>query len=111
MTDMRLQLPWRLDRQSSRALADGEHDNPFSVLGPHDVEEGRVIRAFLPGATKVEVLRQDGSVLAPLEASAEAGLFENLVRERVPYRLRIAWPDAIQETERFLRLRFTSWRT
>ncbi len=99
MTDMRLQLPWRLDRQSSRALADGEHDNPFSVLGPHDVEEGRVIRAFLPGATKVEVLRQDGSVLAPLEASAEAGLFENLVRERVPYRLRIAWPDAIQETE------------
>ncbi len=99
MTDMRLQLPWRLDRQSSRALADGEHDNPFSVLGPHDVEEGRVIRAFLTGATKVEVLRQDGSVLAPLEASAEAGLFENLVRERVPYRLRIAWPDAIQETE------------
>jgi 1,4-alpha-glucan branching enzyme len=99
VADTDLQLSWRLDRQSARALANGTHDNPFAVLGPHDVEGGRIIRAFLPGALKAEVLRGDGSTLAPLEAAAESGLFENLVRERVPYRLRITWPNAVQESE------------
>ena len=99
MADTDLQLSWRLDRQSARALANGTHDNPFAVLGPHDVEGGRIIRAFLPGALKAEVLRGDGSTLAPLEAAAESGLFENLVCERVPYRLRITWPNAVQESE------------
>jgi 1,4-alpha-glucan branching enzyme len=99
VADTDLQLSWHLDRLSARALANGTHDNPFAVLGPHDVEGGRIIRAFLPGALKAEVLRGDGSTLAPLEAAAESGLFENLVCERVPYRLRITWPDAVQETE------------
>ena len=99
MADTDLQLSWHLDRLSARALANGTHDNPFAVLGPHDVEGGRIIRAFLPGALKAEVLRGDGSTLAPLEAAAESGLFENLLCERVPYRLRITWPNAVQETE------------
>jgi len=99
VADTDLQLSWHLDRLSARALANGTHDNPFAVLGPHDVEGGRIIRAFLPGALKAEVLRGDGSTLAPLEAAAESGLFENLLCERVPYRLRITWPDAVQETE------------
>jgi len=99
VADTDLQLSWHLDRLSARALANGTHDNPFAVLGPHDVEGGRIIRAFLPGALKAEVLRGDGSTLAPLEAAAESGLFENLVCERVPYRLRITWPNAVQETE------------
>ena len=33
------------------------------------------------------------------EPGREAGLFEGFVCDRVPYRLRIAWPDAVQETE------------
>jgi 1,4-alpha-glucan branching enzyme len=99
VADTDLQLSWHLDRLSARALANGTHDNPFAVLGPHDVEGGRIIRAFLPGALKAEVLRGDGSTLAPLEAAAESGLFENLLCERVPYRLRITWPNAVQETE------------
>ena len=99
MVDTGLQLSWRLDEQSAGALSRGAHDNPFDVLGPHDVEGGRIIRAFLPGALKVEALRDDGSLLAPLVPAAEYGLFEALVPERVPYRLRIAWPNAVQETE------------
>ena len=51
-----------------RALAHGLHLNPFGVLGPHYSPEGRVIRAFLPGATKVEVLRR--SDRAPLGSSS-----------------------------------------
>ena len=70
------------------------------MLGPHDTSDGRIIRAFLPGATKVEVLRRtDGALLSTLEQGTESGLFENLIHERTPYRLRIFWPDAVQETE------------
>ncbi len=31
--------------------------------------------------------------------SGNAGLFENFIRERAPYRLRIFWPQGVQETE------------
>jgi 1,4-alpha-glucan branching enzyme len=100
MAEARLEPAWRLDQQSARALALGTHDNPFAALGPHDTRDGRIIRAFLPGATKVDVVRRsNGAVLATLEATGEPGLFEGLVDERAPYRLRIAWPGAVQETE------------
>jgi 1,4-alpha-glucan branching enzyme len=100
MADSYLQSSWRLDEQSARAVAFGSHHDPFAVLGPHDAEGGHVIRAFLPGARRVDVLRQsDGGVLGSLEPAAEAGLFEGFTRERVPYRFRIFWPDAVQETE------------
>jgi 1,4-alpha-glucan branching enzyme len=99
MSNLR-ERPWQLDAQSAALLAEAVHGNPFSILGSHDTPQGRVIRSFLPGALKVEVLRRsDGAVLSTLEAASEAGLFENLVPERVPYRLRIQWPDAVQETE------------
>jgi 1,4-alpha-glucan branching enzyme len=100
MADVRLKRSWQLDPESVRALAHGAHDNPFSVLGPHDTLEGRVIRAFLPGATKVEVVRcSDGVVVTVLEARGEHGLFESLINDRTPYRLRIFWSDAVQDTE------------
>jgi 1,4-alpha-glucan branching enzyme len=100
MADVRLSDSWQLDPESARALADGSHDNPFAALGPHDTQHGRVIRAFLPGATKVEALRRsNGEVLTVLRPGSENGLFENLIRHGEPYRLRIFWPDAVQETE------------
>ncbi|MGH6673693.1 MAG: 1,4-alpha-glucan branching protein GlgB [Xanthobacteraceae bacterium] len=99
MAEARLKASWQLDAAAARALAHAAHGDPFSVLGPHDIEDGRLIRAFLPGAAQVEVLRRDGSLLAPLEPGEEYGLFENVVPERAPYRLRIAWPHAVQETE------------
>jgi 1,4-alpha-glucan branching enzyme len=100
MADVRLRYSWQLDAESAWALAHAAHNNPFAVLGPHDTPDGRVIRALLPGATKVEVLRHsDGAVLAPLEWRPEYGLFESLIQDRGLYRLRIFWPDAVQETE------------
>ncbi len=48
-----------------RALVEGRLATPFSVLGIHPLaaasEPGRVIRAFLPWAERVEVLRGDGT--------------------------------------------------
>jgi 1,4-alpha-glucan branching enzyme len=98
MADAHLRASWRLDEHSARAIALGSHHDPFAVLGPHDSPDGRVVRAFLPGALKVDALRQsDGVLLGALEPGAEAGLFEGLVQE--PYRLRIFWQNAVQETE------------
>jgi 1,4-alpha-glucan branching enzyme len=100
MADAGLDHSWRLDPQSADALARGVHNSPFAVLGPHDTPDGRVIRAFLPGAAKVEVLRRsDGAALAELKPARQSGLFENVVADPSPYRLRIHWPDAVQETE------------
>jgi 1,4-alpha-glucan branching enzyme len=99
MAEVQVGRPWQLDAETARALVRGAQIDPFATLGPHDSGDVRIIRAFLPGALKVEVLRLDGSVLAPLERGEQPGLFENNVREKVPYRLRIVWPDAVQETE------------
>jgi len=100
MADVQLRHSWQLDAESARALAHAAHDNPFAVLGPHDTPDGRVVRALLPGAAKVEILRRsDGAVLARLESRAEYGLFESLIQDRGLYRLRIFWPDAVEETE------------
>ncbi len=82
------------------ALMHGQHGDPFSILGPHAVGGGRAIRAFLPGATRVEVVaREDGSRLGTLDRVHPAGLFAGLVQASGPYRLRIRWPEAVQETD------------
>ncbi len=100
MADVAVDGAWRIDHQSAEALARGMHGDPFAVLGPHDITQGRIIRAFLPGAIEVDVLRRsDGAALAPLRRVTDEGLFEGLVQDRSPYRLRIVWPDAVQETE------------
>jgi 1,4-alpha-glucan branching enzyme len=100
MNDVTLRADWQLDAAAARALALGAHSNPFAVLGPHQTPDGRVIRAFLPGAVKVDVLDRAGSALiASLEPGGESGLFENLVPGQAPYLLQIVWPTATQETE------------
>jgi 1,4-alpha-glucan branching enzyme len=100
MTDVASDATWHVDPGIAEALARGVHADAFAVLGPHETPEGRVIRAFLPGALEVDVLRQgDGEPLAPLKRATDAGLFEGLVPERSAYRFRITWPHAVQETE------------
>jgi len=88
------------DRAEIEALAQARHGDPFRVLGPHDGPSGRTIRAFLPGAKAVEVLRRsDGAVIGELHEGRSPGLFEGAVGAPVPYLLRIVWPGAVQETE------------
>jgi 1,4-alpha-glucan branching enzyme len=46
--------------QDIDALVRAEHRDPFAILGPHgDGAGGQFIRAYLPGALKVEVLDKD----------------------------------------------------
>jgi 1,4-alpha-glucan branching enzyme len=89
-----------LDRDTIAALAHATHGDPFAVLGPHDSPNGRIVRAFVPGASEVEVLaRSDRAMLGRLENREGSGLFEGLVRSADPYLLRVAWPGGVQETE------------
>src|SRR5262249_33937574 len=89
-----------LSGDAVQALVDGRHGDPFSILGPHESLVARVVRVFTPGARKVEaVAGGDGSCLVALDFAPPAGLFAGPVDGSRSYRLRIHWPDAIQEVE------------
>lgn len=89
-----------LDPDTLRALAQATHGDPFAVLGPHAVDGETIVRAFLPGALRVEVVARDGGgEAAPLHPTEPPGMFAGPLAAPGPYRLRIHWPDALQETE------------
>jgi len=72
------------------------HGDPFAVLGPHADAEGRLwLRAFLPGATRVEVLaRADNAPRGDLSLRHADGFFEGpLDLAGDAYRLRAHWGD------------------
>ncbi|HET6182522.1 MAG TPA: 1,4-alpha-glucan branching protein GlgB [Acetobacteraceae bacterium] len=100
MMDLAPPVAAPLDPATRDALANGRLGDPFAVLGSHDTPEGRVIRAFLPGAERVEVIaREHGHHLAELAPAEPAGLFAARIASAAPYLLRIHWPGAVQETE------------
>ena len=45
-----------INPDDARQITKGEHPDPFSVLGLHEVDGKLVVRAFVPGATEIEVL-------------------------------------------------------
>ncbi|AZF63640.1 MULTISPECIES: 1,4-alpha-glucan branching protein GlgB [Pseudomonas] len=83
------------------ALVRAEHHDPFSILGPHDDEQGgQFIRAFLPEALSVQVLARDsGETLGNLDASPVPGLFVGHFKTRQSYLLKIQWAGGEQITE------------
>jgi len=100
MADASLAPSWRLDRSIAAALENAADADPFAVLGPHDTPDGRVVRAFVPGALGVEVLkRADRAPLGRLNRCGIEGLFEGLVSDAEPYLLRISRPGGVQDTE------------
>ena len=100
MADASLAPSWRLDRRIAAALENAADADPFAVLGPHDTPDGRVVRAFVPGALGIEVLkRADRAPLGRLDRCGIEGLFEGLVSDAEPYLLRISRPGCVQDTE------------
>lgn len=86
--------------QQAWELSTGCLRDPFSILGPFDTDIGRIIRTFLPGAEAVEIVaRAGGRHLGNLSKVQPDGLFMGKVESREPYRFRIKWPGAVQETE------------
>lgn len=66
-----------IDPGDAGDIVAGVHGDPFAVLGPHAAADGVSVRAFVPGAQRIDVLDPaSGDVIAPLGAVAGyAGLF------------------------------------
>jgi 1,4-alpha-glucan branching enzyme len=83
-----------------RLIVQGEHSDPFRVLGMHRVSVGReirlAVRAFIPGAREVALLGT--GIVSPrtLDRVNDAGFFEAVLprgTEPFEYQLRVTWED------------------
>ncbi len=82
------------------ALLHGHGGDPFALLGPHATPEGKVrVRAMAQGAEAMALLNEHGKVVALTRCLDPAGLFEAELGTAMRYRLRIAWPSAMQEMD------------
>ncbi|MDK4734798.1 1,4-alpha-glucan branching protein GlgB [Rhizobium sp. CNPSo 3490] len=82
------------------ALIEGRHGDPFSILGPHESGGMTIVRVYLPGAEGVDLIEAaSGKVVTPFSIAHPAGLYAAAMGSRMPYRLRITWPDGEQITE------------
>jgi len=83
----------KLDAAAARAVCEGRHGDPFSVLGPHPRGDGATwVRAFLPHAQAVTVV--SGAHAWPLQRRQADGwpdLFEGETAARGRYQLRVRW--------------------
>ncbi|MBP2549195.1 1,4-alpha-glucan branching enzyme [Neorhizobium galegae] len=96
----RSELMSGISDEALAALVDGRHGDPFSILGPHPSHGVTIIRAFLPGAEGVEIIEAGSSaVIAKMHRVHASGVFAAAVESGGRYRYRIAWPEAVQETE------------
>ena len=76
-----------LPAEDARRVISGQHDNPFSVLGPHMVNGVRHVTAFDPAAVKMAAVTEDGAFeLTAVQAAP--GLFSGPVKGDKPYGLR-----------------------
>jgi 1,4-alpha-glucan branching enzyme len=76
------------------AIAGARHPDPFSYLGPHLVDGRVTIRAYLPSAEAVSVVRGDSSTVSMVRRHP-SGVYEAQLSEahEIPdYRLRVTYP-------------------
>ena len=89
-----------IDPDAARALKAGLVGDPFAVLGPHATGDGTIVRTYLPGASSVDAIGIDNTVLATLTPLDPPGLFGGVIKDGTRYRYRIRWQSgAVQETE------------
>jgi len=86
-----------LDQATGNGIVNGSHTDPFAELGLHPLAEGdqQVVRAFLPGAEKIEaVVPGTGVSLCKLQRIHNGGLFEGMIKgsEAVEYQLQVSYP-------------------
>jgi 1,4-alpha-glucan branching enzyme len=92
-----------IDQASVATLLQGDHSDPFSVLGMHRHHGNLVVRALLPGALAVELIEtKTGRKLASLQPVEGSAVFCAAIPRRknpFPYRLRVDWGTHRQEME------------
>jgi 1,4-alpha-glucan branching enzyme len=91
------------DQASVAKLMQGDHHDPFSVLGMHRHEGELFVRALLPGAAAVDLIEaKSGRRLASLQAIDGSGVFSAVIPRRknpFAYRLRVDWGTHRQDME------------
>ncbi len=94
---------WRPDPAAVEALVDGQHGDPFSILGPHKCDEGVSVRVLAPSAEAVEVVDgEGGEVLTSLERMHDGGFFGGVIPGAdlpLDYRLQFRKGDAHWEAD------------
>ena len=80
------------------ALANGQHNNPFAILGQHRAETGeRIVRTLQPQAESVALINARGELLGVMERIHPAGIFSAVLPpRRRRYALRITLPGGHQ---------------
>ncbi len=88
-----------IDIDTARAIAEGRHGDPFSVLGLHERGGKRIVTAFVPGATGVSALtgKKTETPLAPVPGVPE--VFAGVLKRGQTYRLRAHNAEADWEFE------------
>lgn len=77
------------------AIVEGRHSDPFRYLGLHTENDRTVVRAFLPQASSVEAVDDDGRA-AKLALVHDAGLFVGpLPSDMTRYTLRASFGDNV----------------
>jgi 1,4-alpha-glucan branching enzyme len=85
-----------LTAEEISAIAAGQHNNPFSVLGPHVIDGKLVVRAYLPQALSVELVDVINQIDLNMYRIHPDGLFEiDLGGRELPidYSLRLSLYD------------------
>lgn len=81
------------------AIIEGRHSDPFRYLGPHVENDQAVVRAFLPEASDVEAIDEQGHTNS-LARLHDAGLFAGpLPLNTTRYQLRARFGDTIVELQ------------
>ncbi|RQH05678.1 1,4-alpha-glucan branching protein GlgB [Paraburkholderia dinghuensis] len=89
-----------LTQQDIHALVGARHADPFALLGPHEINGTPYVRAWLPNASRVQVVTREGAhALGELTRIHPAGLFAGPLTASAPYRLDIDWQGVTQEIE------------
>lgn len=79
------------------AILEGRHSDPFHYLGLHSEDDHKVVRAFLPHASQVEAIDEQGHTAA-LARVHDAGLFVGPISQNAEsYRLRANYGDNVVE--------------
>ncbi|WP_243042383.1 1,4-alpha-glucan branching protein GlgB [Dyella sedimenti] len=77
-------------------IAVGDHPDPFAWLGPHRTPRGWVVRACLPFARRVEVMRMDGSLWGTAAEAADGVFVATADEAPGRYALHVQWEKASQ---------------
>ena len=88
-----------MTHQEVEAIIGGYYSDPFRILGPHQVEAGWEVRAYLPQATAAAV-RTNGT-LEPMDKIHQQGFYvAKLERDPGPYSLELTlWDGQEQQQE------------